>query len=150
MLETTPRGTGGPNVAETRRENRETHTKVIKAESTRYKSLVDKFETLWTTDFEGWSGSNMNARWQVLQVEKSELAKAAAIINSVMNKVKEKADEGRKARSQESANRARARNKAILKWKLKGDEHAPMEFLRYLYVRAFSFRKTSCPRMGPR
>ena len=64
---------------------------------------------------------------------RNELSKSATVLNSMMKKVKDKVDEGRKARTQDSATRARARNKAILKWKLKGDENFPFEFLRYLY-----------------
>ena len=71
----------------------ETQTKVIKAESTRYKSLVERFRTDWKTDIEGWFASNMNARWQVLQFEKNELSKSATVLNSMMKKVKDKVDE---------------------------------------------------------
>ena len=84
-----------------------------------------------------------------MDFDNSESEKCATAITYMLQAPKQNVDEGRKERTQDSATKARARNKAIMKWKLKGDENSPMEFLRFLYDSGLFISENKMSSDGP-
>ena len=83
----------------------------VTAESIRYKALLGEFKTDWKKEIGTWTRSTMGARMHIMQFEKKQLKECSESLKSLMVNVKTKIDEERKTRTQESATKARARNK---------------------------------------